>query len=219
MGKFYGIGVGPGEPELVTVKAVRLIGSCDYLFVPQTKSDNLALNIARQYIRSAEIIYLDLPMGEDNSVRYQKAAELIGQTVLPCQSGAFLTLGDPLTYSSFIYLLDHLKTSGLTIETVPGITSYQAAAACLNQPLCRKNETLLICDGLPERNLLDLADTVCQLKAQGAGLQQEYLVAGFEPQLLSRLGLDNEQILDGSQNWPEKQYLSLIYARKTIQNL
>jgi precorrin-2/cobalt-factor-2 C20-methyltransferase len=155
-GTLYGIGVGPGDPELLPIKAIRLLGHADVVFTAaSTRNDySLAVEIARPHIPAATPIEkLDFPMGASESVkantRQQNAARIA--EVLECgRNAAFLTLGDPLTYSTYGYIIRWLKQGWphLPICTVPGITSYQAAAAAINQPLVEGEESLLILSGV-----------------------------------------------------------------------
>ncbi len=142
-GTFYGIGVGPGDPELLTVKAARLISACKCIVVPKSrmKTESIALKIARTYISAeAEIIEQVYPMTVEEDLLKEKwdaaAAEVIDLLRKP-QDVCFLTLGDPLFYSTHIYLLRSLKAlePNLNTVTVPGIMAMGAASALTDFPL------------------------------------------------------------------------------------
>lgn len=149
-GKLYGIGTGPGDPELITMKAVRILGTADVVIVPESGSDkgSIALEIADEYISSkAEIITLTFPMVNDEAEKKanrMKNAEVIRGLVESGKTVVFLTLGDPMLYSTYIYMLEQLVQSGIEIETVPGVTSFCASAAAGNTPLAKQNEELRI---------------------------------------------------------------------------
>ena len=149
-GKLYGIGTGPGDPELITVKAVRILGSADVVIVPESGSDkgSIALEIAKDYINGkAEILTLTFPMIHDESEKRANRLEnsqVIRDLVESGKTVVFLTLGDPMLYSTYIYILEHLVHSGIEIETVPGVTSFCASAAAGNMPLAKQNEELRI---------------------------------------------------------------------------
>lgn len=155
-GTLFGIGVGPGDPELIPLKAVRILGEVDLVFTAaSTKNDySLAVEIARARIPDqTPILKLDFPMSKDHVAMenaWRRHAERIAAVLLEGKSAAFLTLGDPLTYSTFGYVLRHLKSDWphINIHTVPGITSYQAAAAAINQPLVEGEESLMIMSGV-----------------------------------------------------------------------
>ena len=155
-GTLFGIGVGPGDPELIPLKAVRILGEVDLVFTAaSTKNDySLAVEIVRAHIpEQTPIEKLDFPMSKDHTVMeaaWRRHAERIAEALSDGKKAAFLTLGDPLTYSTFGYVVRHLKTGwpGINIQTVPGITSYQAAAAALNQPLMEGEESLMVMSGV-----------------------------------------------------------------------
>lgn len=156
MGKLYGIGVGPGDPELLTLKAHRLLQEADVIFCPQKKkgADSSAFDIVRPFLeerertgRGAEVVSLIYPMHyhgaqlrqmwEENAVRI--AGYLEGE-----RNGVFITLGDPAVYSTFMYTLPYLEKRGIPVEVVPGIPSFCAAADSVKWPLAAWDEDLLI---------------------------------------------------------------------------
>ncbi|MFN2435463.1 MAG: precorrin-2 C(20)-methyltransferase [Desulfotignum sp.] len=154
-GKLYGVGVGPGDPELITVKAVRVIKSADVVFTAaSTKNDySLAVDIASPYISgSARIKTLRFPMTKDESqvgAAWTANTEEIARALTQGLTVVFLTLGDPVTYSTFGYILKTIKQvmPDADIETIPGITSFHAASARLNRILVEGEESLLITSG------------------------------------------------------------------------
>jgi precorrin-2/cobalt-factor-2 C20-methyltransferase len=136
-GILYGIGVGPGDPELISVKGARILSGCRHIFVPKASRDggSTALNIAGGYLSSESQIHeLLFPMVTDPgelSKRWEESAERIASVVQTGNDACFLTLGDPLLYSTYIYLLRALrmKIPDIEVVTVPGITAFSAAAA------------------------------------------------------------------------------------------
>lgn len=154
-GKLFGIGVGPGDPELLTLKAVRLIQQADVIFTAASSKNaySLAVKIAEPHIsEKAELISLSFPMTKDRKetqAAWKNNAELIAKVLRQGRHAAFLTLGDPTTYSTFGYILKNLEQvmPEADIETVPGITSFHAAAARLNRILVEGEESLLITSG------------------------------------------------------------------------
>ncbi len=176
-GTLFGIGVGPGDPELIPVKATRILKTVDVVFTAASSRNeySLAVEIGRPYIpEQTPIEKLDFPMCKTREVKeeawHQNAAR-IAAVLEEGKSAAFLTLGDPLTYSTYGYIIRFLKAhwSHLPIQTVPGITSYQAAAAAVNQPLVEGEESLLILSGVHGgdrfRSLAQKPDNVVFLKA------------------------------------------------------
>jgi precorrin-2/cobalt-factor-2 C20-methyltransferase len=129
-GTLYGIGVGPGDPELITVKGAAILARCRRIFVPRARSaaESLALDIAERYVDgAAEITELLFPMTADKeelSLRWGEAAEAVAAALRTGEDACFLTLGDPLLYSTYIYLLREIRARmpDATVVTVPGIT-------------------------------------------------------------------------------------------------
>ncbi|HCS76826.1 MAG TPA: precorrin-2 C(20)-methyltransferase [Syntrophaceae bacterium] len=142
-GILYGVGVGPGDPELITVKGARILGVCRYVFAPKAKAavQSTALKIARPYLHdTAEIHELLFPMSPDPdelSRSWADAASRIAAVLEQGQDACFLTLGDPFLYSTYIYLLRALRArlTAVRIQTVPGITAFCAAASAAEFPV------------------------------------------------------------------------------------
>jgi len=155
-GTLFGIGVGPGDPELIPLKAIRVLEKMEVVFTAASSKNNysLAVDIARDYIpENATIVKLQFPMSKDRSVMekaWEENAGRVAAVLEAGQSAAFLTVGDPLTYSTYGYVLRHLKRGWpqLAVTTIPGITAYQAAAAATNQSLVEGEEALLILSGV-----------------------------------------------------------------------
>lgn len=149
MAKFYGIGVGPGDPELMTLKATRILNTIDSLLIPQTQKDKkgVAYTIIEPFLKEGiEMIYVDFPMVADEEVFHEagrKAAQLVQEQIQQGKNVAFVTLGDPSVYSTYGYIVKALDQA-VPIETIPGITSFCAAAALDNRPLVEKDEILTI---------------------------------------------------------------------------
>lgn len=175
IGNFYGIGLGPGDPELLTLKAIHTIQKVDYIFVPKSslKEDSLALEIVKDYVKDKKVVEQVYPMTKDTTIlnaAWLKAAEEISSEIIAGHDAAYLTLGDPLTFSTYIYLLRHLSTllPDQSIHTIPGITSYNAAACLANYPLLSGDEKLAVIpvpiDMNKLRPILEAFDTVVIMK-------------------------------------------------------
>lgn len=137
LGALYGIGVGPGDPELISVKGANIISRCRHIFVPKASSEggSTALSIASKYLPAEYQVHeLLFPMVADRDElrrHWEQSAEDVAAILDTGQNACFLTLGDPLFYSTYIYLLRTLRKKNPEIEivTVPGITAFSAAAA------------------------------------------------------------------------------------------
>jgi len=176
-GVLYGIGVGPGDPELIPVKSVRLLQTVDVIFTASSSKNqySMAVRVAGDFIpEGADVRLLPFPMTMDQEIvrkAWQEHADHVVQELNTGRNAAFLTLGDPLTYSTFGYLLRIILKDAphIRVETIPGITSYQAAAAATNTPLVEGEENLLLLSGVNGggrfRQMADLSDNVVFLKA------------------------------------------------------
>ena len=151
-GTLYGVGVGPGDPELLTFKAARVLREADVVFTSaQERSGRcLALEIAAPHLPPGREI-IPLPFchtyeAVENGEAHRENARRVLDTLARPASAAFLTLGDPMTYSTFTYLLAALRAlePALPVEVVPGITSYSAAAAAALVPLAEGDESLAV---------------------------------------------------------------------------
>jgi precorrin-2/cobalt-factor-2 C20-methyltransferase len=174
-GILYGIGVGPGDPELITLKALHILERVPQVFAAaSTKNDySLALNIVRHYIAQAEVEPLYFPMTSDRQVlagAWEANAEKVLKVLQRGLDAAFLTIGDPLTYSTYGYLLRTVKNIDPDIKaiTIPGITSYNAAAALANIPLTEGEESFYLVSGARGgdrlREAIATSDNVVMLK-------------------------------------------------------
>lgn len=149
MAKFYGIGVGPGDLDLLTIKAVKVLGLLDAVLIPSTVKGKIGVAetiIAEHMQESTKRIYVDFPMVANEAVFIQagkEAAKIIMDYTQREKNIGFVTLGDASVYSTYGYIVKALPES-VEIETVPGITSFCAAAALANRPLVEKDEILTI---------------------------------------------------------------------------
>lgn len=137
LGIFYGVGVGPGDPDLITVKGAKVLVSCQKVFVPtaRKKSESLAWQIAQVHLTEDAVVEeLIFPMSKDPMVleeSWEKSVVPVANVLRNGEDACFLTLGDPLLYSTYIYLVRALKKSipDLEVRTIPGIPAFCAAAA------------------------------------------------------------------------------------------
>lgn len=175
-GTFYGIGVGPGDPELITVKAKNLLERVRYVFTPISGrgKKSIAYSIAKNFISpDAAVESLVFPMTTERTVCEKAWEENVMKIVAVIEKGsdaAFITIGDPMTYSTYGYLLKKMKTMYPDVQpiTVPGVPSYLAGAASANLPLAEGNQVLTLIPGNTPgekiSKLLSLSDTAIFLK-------------------------------------------------------
>lgn len=154
-GILYGLGVGPGDPELITLKAARVLNVVDVVFAAASTKNaySLALSIAKPHIPDlTPVRMLYFPMTWDKAETekaWKKHAQTIIDQLMQGKKVAFLTLGDSMTYSTYGYILKNIQKiePQFPIVSIPGITSYQAAAACLNTPLVEGEDSMLLTSG------------------------------------------------------------------------
>ena len=148
-GRFYGIGVGVGDPENITVKATKRLHEVDVIVLPEAKSGegSTAFNIVKEYVKpDVEQLFLEFPMIKDVEARKvfrKNNADVISAELKKGKKVAFLTIGDPMTYSTYTYVLEHISDD-VEIETIAGITSFNSIAARLNIPLMIGDEDLKV---------------------------------------------------------------------------
>ena len=230
-GHLYGIGVGPGDPDLLTIKAARILGNVDVILAASStrNDDSLALDIARPHLRpETRVIRLGFPMSRDNAIlqaAWEENARLVLSELEEGHDAAFLTLGDPLLYSTFAYLLRTLRgiDPDRRVTVVPGITSFQAAAAATETVLAEGAQNLLVLPGIRDaaelRRNLDGADNAVILKAYTnfAAIREEVRTLPTPPHCVfaSKMGMKEEFITRSLDEAPEKPtYLSLMLLTK-----
>ena len=181
---FYGIGVGPGDPELLTLKAFNTIRNADVVaFITNSKGESVGKNIARNALLESKQSQRQLPICLDMSINrkeingaYDLAATAIIEHLHQGLDVAFLCEGDPLFFGSFIYLLDRVSPNCLSnnsdrynCEIIPGITSINAASAQLSTPLTILSEDMAVVSSRSDdQKIIDTLihyDTVAILKA------------------------------------------------------
>lgn len=159
-GILYGVGLGPGAPDLITLRAARLIEGAEVIAYPTLAgADSFARAIAADLIpASANEIVMDVPMSVDRApaqVAYDAGAAKIAQALVAGQDVVCLCEGDPFFYGSFMYLHARLK-GRFTVKVVPGVTSVTACAAEAGRPLVARNERLTVLPGpMDEATLRD----------------------------------------------------------------
>ena len=231
IGKLFGVGVGPGDPELITVKAVRVIKEADIIFTAASTKNtySLAVEIASPYISpSAQIEKLSFPMTKDVKeveAAWTHNAKQIAKVLKQGKNAVFLTLGDPTTYSTFGYILKKMACimPEADIETIPGITSFHAASARLNRILVEGEESLLVTSGAYGgdriRNINGIENVVIvkaykNIQDINKALKETGL--NNKSVAVSKCGRKNEQIIEDLDELEKRSpdYWTLILASK-----
>ncbi len=160
-GKLYGIGVGPGDKELLTIKAINTMEKCDIIAFPITKEKNqVAFLIVESYIKDKEVCSIYFSMEKDSKKRIEareNAANKICEFLENGKDVGFVTLGDPSIYSTYMYVHKIIAEKGFKTEIIPGVTSFCAVAAALNTSLCEGDESLNIL-AANENNIDEILD-------------------------------------------------------------
>ena len=172
-GTVYGVGVGPGDPELMTLKAVRLIRENDIIAVPgKNARESLVYKIAVQAVpelKDKELVPVYMPMvrnRESIEEEHRRGAALLARYLDQGKNVVYLTLGDSTIYCTFSYLQHILEAEGYPVVLVSGIPSFCAAAARLNMPLTEWDEPLHVLPALHKtEGKLDLQGTCVLMKS------------------------------------------------------
>ena len=223
-GKLYGVGVGPGDPELLTLKAVRVLREADVVLVPDSvKADKTALHIASAYLQNKTVETVTTPMVRDKAVvdaAYTAAADRICALLDQGKQVAFLTLGDPTVYSTYMYIHEKVLARGCDVEVVPGVPSFCAAAARLNLSLCQGSEPLLIVPASHgAEGLLDVKANKVFMKAGKSilELQSQLRDRGLldHAAMVENCSMENERVYPRFADLQEASgYFSLVIAKE-----
>jgi len=230
-GTLYGIGVGPGDPELLTLKAARILGEVRAVFAASSSKNDHSIAqaiVAPHLAPDVPVLRLSFPMTRDQAAldaAWQANAAAMAEVLAAGRDAAFITLGDPLLYSTFGYVLPLVaqRLPGLETVVVPGVTSFQAAAAATGTILAASGENLLVASGVdsPERlrQSLATADNAVILKAYRNFPRLRALLGdmGLAPgtTFVTRLGHDGEAVERDLVKAPEApHYLSLCLVKR-----
>ncbi|KMO87846.1 precorrin-2 C20-methyltransferase [Megasphaera cerevisiae DSM 20462] len=232
-GTLYCIGVGPGDPELLTLKAWKRLRSCSVLAVPQghtgvLTAKQILLHAIEQNgdidVSQKKVLVLDFPMTRDAAVlsrAHAAGAAAIEQELQQGRDVALITLGCPTVYATSIYVHRIVRNDGYETEIIPGIPSFCAAAARLQQPLCEKNELLVIIPGgcRDRKKLLELPGNKVIMKPPGdlTALKEELKAAHILDQaaMIERCGLPGEAVYNSLAAAEDTGYFSVVLVKES----
>lgn len=217
----YCIGVGPGDPELMTLKAVRLIRECEVIAAPGEASIAYVIAAAAvPEIAGKEHLSIPMPMTKDRAridEAHRKAAALLEARLDQGKNVAYLTLGDPTIYCSFSGIQRRLEEDGYAIELVNGVPSFCAAAAKLKIPLVEWDEPMhIIPVGHQPDAALDQKGTYVLMKAasQIETVKQRLRDSGRSVSMVENCGMEGERIFHGADAIPDDAgYYSTIIVK------
>jgi len=236
-GILYGVGVGPGDPELMTLKAVRLIRQNDVIAVPGKVPENTtAYRIAVQAVpelKEKKLLAVDFPMTRDLQrleEKYRENAQVLAKFLAAGKNVVFLTLGDATIYSTFSYVQRYVRQDGYEAEFVSAVPSFIAAAAAMKEPLVERDEPLHIYPALyPRENpqtgktgtpgATGIAETsgTCVLMKAGSSIREirkALQKSARRVWMVENCGMPDEKIYEGAENLPEQAgYYSIVVTK------
>lgn len=224
----YSIGLGPGDPELITVKATRLLEESDTVFVPQSSQNgkSVAREIVLNYISDSKISMYYFPMNNNNQELLERYSELAQKMVAIQNEGkkiSYVTMGDPTIFSTSNYLSAQLSSLEAEVIHIPGISTLNAVSTKLSLPLCVKGENFAVFEMPADVNkvteLVSQHSTVVFMKVNKKLSVLTEAVKNIKPEiayLVRRMGLDNEMVfnLNDTDNPPDAAYLSAAFIKK-----
>lgn len=226
LGKFYGIGVGVGDVENITLKAIKRLGEVDIIILPEAKSGegSTAFEIVKNYVKKdVEQLFMEFPMIKDveaKKIFRKNNADTINKLLSEGKNVAFLTIGDPMTYSTFTYVLEHI-TDDVEVETIAGITSFNSIAARLNIPLVIGDEDLKIISVNKNTDIyreIENNDNIVFMKISRnlERLKEAVKNTGNTENvvIVSNCGKKNEEIITDIENVESVHYFSTLILKK-----
>ncbi len=225
MAILYGVGIGPGDPELLTLKAKKVLEGVHVIAFPRggREKESMALEVVKRAIdlHGKEVLPLLFPMKREGLESYwEEARKEVSKRLESGRDVAFITLGDPLFHSTFIHLLQGLE--GVDVRIVPGVSFLQASTASALLPLASGQEGVAIlpatCGMERVKKALEGFDTVVLMKVyrrmreilcllEELGLKERAV-------FISRAGWEDEEVRRGNDIPPEADYFSTLIVRK-----
>ena len=221
----YGVGVGPGDPKLMTLRAIELIRENDVIAVPgkepKESVDNKIAAAVVPEIADKELVPVYMPMIKDRALideEHKKGAALLKKYLDQGKNVVYITLGDPTIYCTFSYLQHYLEADGYPVELVPGISSITAAAARLNLPLTEWDEPLHVLPAVHKTDAaMDLPGTYVLMKSAShmKDVKETLRMSGKDVQAVIDCGMPTEQVYRSLEEIPDDAgYFALVIAKE-----
>lgn len=188
----YFVGVGPGDPELVTMKAVRILQKTDAIVLPDCGKDSVVWKIAGEWMKDKPVCSVSIPMKgkkQEWKMAHRRAAEQLLEWLNKYETIAYPVLGDPGIYASSSYLMKHIAPHH-PCKVIPGIPAMCAAAAALGIPLCEQHESLAVVDHLD--GVKQTADSVVVMKSGKQMSEIRDVYADRKVHVVCNLGMEDE---------------------------
>jgi len=224
-GMLFGIGVGPGDPELLTLKSINTIKKCDVIAYPKTgDGKGAAFSIIEEYLDGKEMLACRFAMAM-NLEKLDDSRQIVSDDITRLlnqgKNVGFITLGDPTTYSTYMYIHQIITKKGFCADIIPGITSFATAAAALGIALCEWDETLTIIpiqDGGNIDELLDYpGNKVIMKSGKHLGSVLDKLKARrYDVKIASRVSMEGQRLYESIEEYeksPESGYFTIAIAR------
>ena len=226
-GKLYSVGIGPGDPELMTLKSVRLLKECDVVAIPEGDNGILtAKAIVNNVVNldEKEQVMIYMPMTKDMAAMdkaHREGADAIEKLLDEGKNVVFITLGCPTVYATCIYVHKLVLSDGYEAELVAGVTSICAVAAKLNTSLCERAEPLIVLpgsykesskflDGPGNKVLMKSASEIGRVRDE---LREKGLIKNAG--MVERCGLPGERVYrDLEEIDPQSSYFSVILVKE-----
>lgn len=227
-GILYGVGVGPGDPELMTVKSVRLIKENDIIALPGNEpEETVAYKIAVAAVpelAEKQLIPVYMPMTHDKKEQrkcHEEGAKKLETYLRNGKNVVFLTLGDSAIYSTFTYIQQIVEEDGFQTQLVSGIPSFCAAAARVNRPLAIWNEQIHIFPAIHNLSEELPESGTCVLMKSGSRMNQVKEIiknSGRDAMMVENCGTEKEKVYFHVDEIPDTAgYYSLIISKETEQ--
>ena len=231
LGKLYGVGVGPGEPDLITLKALKTLQKSDMIFYVVSRQSESSVSgnvIDKMENISAECVKLVFAMKVDKNDRealVKENAERILEELRKGKNCSFATIGDPLTYSTFGYIMKEILSEepDVEMEIIPGINSWSALASKKSKIMVEDKEVLSIVPCFEEKDVeqyVNESDTNVFLKVfrQKNNVVEQLRDLNVDILYGANIGLENEFISDDPDEIIEQDnhYLSMIIAKRKV---
>ena len=224
-GTLYGVGVGPGDPKLMTYRAVETILRCPVLAVPaEGKGSAVSYKIASGMVErldEKECLNLSTPMTKDQALldaAYQAAAEAIIEKLRQGRDVAYLTLGDPTIYCTYIYIHRLVRARGFAAEIINGVPSFCAVSAKLGDSLVDRAEQLHVIPSTYDvEQALALPGTKVLMKAASKMLavKQALKDKGLRGAMIENCGMEGERRYASVEDIPDQpSYYSVIVVKE-----
>lgn len=227
-GILYGVGVGPGEPDLMTLKAVKLIKENEVIALPgKEPRKTVAYQIAAAAVpelAGKQLLPVYMPMTHDKEEQkrcHREGAALVEGYLKQGKNVVFLTLGDSAVYSTFTYIQKLVEEDGFQTQLVSGIPSFCAAAARMNMPLAIWNEPIHIFPAIHKLSETLPDSGTCVLMKSGSKMHQVKEIlkkSGRDAVMIENCGTSKEQVYFHVDEIPDTAgYYSLIISKETEQ--